>query len=137
RATMPGARRRRSRRWGDASIRGYTSGEPVEAAEHHAEDDVRDDDGDRRGDAVVQREKAGRLELARHGRAVLFARHARVDPGHEAHADGEHEHRVEQADEAAEPEGGAAEHLKGGDVEQREEPAVDEVDAEADDLGAI
>jgi len=109
----------------------------VEAAQHRAERDVRDQDRNRRAHAVVQRQEAGRLELARDGRAAQLAGHAGVDPGHDGQDDRGDERAVQQPEHGAEPPGEEVRAVKPGDVDDRERPAVQEVEEGAVDLGAV
>ena len=109
----------------------------VEAAQHRAERDVRDQDRDRRAHPVVQRQEAGRFELARDGRAAQLAGHARVDARQYGQEDRGDERAVQEPEHRAEPPGEDVRAVKPGDVGDREHPAVEEVEEGAVDLGAV
>jgi hypothetical protein len=109
----------------------------VEAAQHRAERDVRDQDGDRGAHPVVECQEAGWFELARDRRAAQLAGHARVYPGHDGQDDGGDEGAVQQPEHGAEPPGEDVRAVKPGDVGDRERPPVQEVEEGAIDLRAV
>ena len=67
----------------------------VEEPENQAEEDVGEDDGERRAHAVVQSHEARRISATgpRSGRTPL-GRHPRVDAGHVGYDHRQHERRV-------------------------------------------
>ena len=135
---MCAAEGHRARERGDAGAAPLNGvGGRVEAAQHRAERDVRDQYRDRRAHAVVQRQEAGRFELARDRRAAQLAGHARVDARQYGQQDRGNERAVQQPEHRAEPPGEEVRAVKPGDVHDRERPTVQEVEEGAVDLGAV
>jgi hypothetical protein len=98
---------------------------------------VRDQHGDRRARAVVQGQKTGRLELARHGRAAQLARHARMDARQDGEDDGGDERPVQDPEHRPEPPREQVRAVEPGDVDDRERPPVQEVEDGAVDLRPV
>src|SRR5579862_2008671 len=109
----------------------------IERAKDHPEKQVRDEHGHGCADAVVKREKPRGLQLPHDCGPLLFARHAGMKPRDDPHSDRQDKRCVHEADRGTFPPGRAAPDRKCRYVNQREEPAVDEVEAKADDLGAV
>src|SRR5476649_385396 len=109
----------------------------IEPAEDGAEDYVGDDDDHRRADAVVQRERTGRLQLAHLGRALVHGGHARVDRRQQRDDDEQNHHCLQKAQGGAAQESRASGGVEDCHIEKREDLAVDQVGEEAKHLGAV
>src|SRR6266550_2241809 len=88
-------------------------------------------------DAVVQPEEARRLQLAHYSWSVLFVSHPRMQRRQHRKRHRENKNTMDEPDSSAEPPGCHLQCLKGCNVNEREDPAVYEMQKEADELRLV
>jgi hypothetical protein len=80
---------------------------------------------------MVQAEEAGRLQLAHYGWSVLFISHPRMQRRQHRKRHCENKNTMDETDSSAEPPSGHLQCLKGCNVNEREDPAVYEMQKKA------
>jgi hypothetical protein len=83
----------------------------------------------------MEREESRRLEHSQRARPLFGQRHSRVHRREDRHERCEDEEGVDEADGHSSPPRRAAPRMERGDVDEREEPSIHEMDEEADALG--
>lgn len=109
----------------------------IKRSQDCAERDMGQDDRDRRANPIMHRQKARRLQLADDRRAVLLVRHARVQCGQERHAHSQHKRSVNKTHRGPQPPRGHPPGMESRDIQERKNPAVDEVEDDPDQLGPV
>src|SRR6266699_2190808 len=109
----------------------------IKAAQDCAKNRVRKENRNRRANTIMQTEEAGRFELAHNGWSVLFVGHARMQCRQNRQRHREHKNAVDDYDTSAKPPSRPMQQLKRDDVDERENPAVREMQKEADEFSAV
>ena len=96
----------------------------IKRAQDRAEHGVREKNGNWGLNSVIQRHESGRFEHAVRIRPVLFASHPRMQSRHQRHSYRQHQERVGQSDQRAEPPVGHVPGFEDQDVQNRKNQAV-------------
>src|SRR5215472_2319720 len=99
----------------------------IERSQHDAKDQMRQQNGQRRLHTVVKCHEARRLEQAPCFRAVLLARHARMQTWEQSRHQYQYRDPMDQAEDCPAPPSGDAQFLKEQHVDEGKYPSSKEV----------